>query len=375
MARWAPGAVGGSYIVTLKSGAGGVDASAAAGRDLLRSYGAKMSHLYGAALNGFAITARPEQAARLAADPRVASVTQDSAVAVEGRAADSTPTASWGLDRIDQRDLPLDGAYRGERGEGAGVRVHIIDTGIRADHQEFGGRASSGWDFVDNDAEAEDGNGHGTHVAGVVAGASRGVAKGAEVVAVRVLDDEGAGTAAQVIAGVDWVTRHARKPAVANLSLSGPPNAQLDTAIRNAVAAGVTFTVAAGNEGRAAGEHSPGRVREALTVAATDRADRRPRFANWGASVDLFAPGVDITSAWNTSTTAEHALSGTSMAAPHAAGAAALHLARHPTATPAEVCRALIAGAGEGRVRGAGQGSPNRLLLVGDRAGTPRTGG
>lgn len=247
---------------------------------------------------------------------------------------------------------------------GSGVTVYVIDTGIRITHKDFGGRASYGWDFVDNDATAQDGNGHGTHVAGTIAGTTYGVAKKAKVVAVRVLDNAGAGTTSQVIAGIDWVTRHARKPAVANLSLGGIHSAQLDAAVRNSIASGVTYTVAAGNDGQPAGQYSPADVKEAVTVGATDRTDARAAFSNFGPAVDLFAPGVSITSASYASDTGKATFSGTSMASPHAAGAAAVYLAGHPRATPAQVSAALVAGTVSGKVSGVGLGSPDKLLQV-----------
>ncbi|MZD09102.1 S8 family serine peptidase, partial [Streptomyces sp. SID5785] len=255
-------------------------------------------------------------------------------------------------------------SYTWPRTAGAGVTVYVIDTGVRTSHRDFGGRASSGWDFVDDDPVAQDGNGHGTHVAGTVAGAAYGVAKKARVVAVRVLDDTGSGTTAQVIAGIDWVTRHAHRPAVANMSLGGSANAQLDAAVRASIASGVTYTVAAGNDGLPASWYSPARVPEAVTVGATGPTDARAGFSDWGTSLDLFAPGVDITSASYASDTGAATYSGTSMASPHAAGAAALYLGDRPRATPAEVGRALTDRAVTGRVTGAGPGSPNRLLQV-----------
>ncbi|WP_329570174.1 S8 family peptidase [Streptomyces sp. NBC_01361] len=353
-----PGSVTGSYIVTLK---GGTKAPSDTGKGLAEKYGAKIRHTYSTALNGYAVRAGETQARRLAADPSVAAVVQDSRVSLD-HTRKNPP--SWGLDRIDQGDLPLDKSYTCPESAGSGVTAYVIDTGIRISHRDFGGRAHYGWDFVDGDATAQDGNGHGTHVAGTVAGTGYGVAKKADVVAVRVLDDAGSGTTAQVIAGIDWVTKHARKPAVANLSLGGSANAQLDAAVRGSIASGVTYTVAAGNDGLPASLYSPARVKEAITVGATDRTDRRADFSNWGTRLDLFAPGVDITSAGYASDKGKATFSGTSMASPHVAGAAALYLADHPSATPAEVSRALTGRAATGRISDPLPGSSNKLLQV-----------
>ncbi|SMQ19036.1 Peptidase inhibitor I9 [Streptomyces sp. Ag82_O1-12] len=353
-----PGSVHGSYLVTLKEG---TRARSAAGKHLAEEYGAEISHTYGTVLNGYAVRAGGRQAARLAADPRVASVVQDTRVRLDG--AQRNPP-SWGLDRVDQHKPPLDRSYTWPRSAGAGVTVYVIDTGVRTTHEDFAGRAGHGWDFVGNDRVASDANGHGTHVAGTVAGTSFGVAKRARIVSVRVLDAAGGGTTARVIAGIDWVTRHARKPAVANLSLGGPRNDRLDAAVRASIASGVTYTVAAGNDGRPAGLYSPGGVKQAVTVGATDRGDTKPAFSNHGPALDLFAPGVDITSASAVSDTARATFSGTSMASPHAAGAAALYLADHPKATPAQVGAVLTSTAAAGKVSGRGIGSPDKLLRV-----------
>lgn len=347
------------YIVTL---APGTKAASAAGRDLAGKYGASVHRTYSAALNGYAVRADPRQARRLAADPAVAGVVPDVRVRTGARQHDPP---SWGLDRVDKKRLPLDRSYTAPKRAGAGVTVYVIDTGVRTSHRDFGQRAKSGRDFVQDDAVAQDRHGHGTHVAATVAGTRYGVAKKARIVAVRVLDDAGAGTTAQVLAGIDWVTRHARKPAVANLSLGGPPNAQLDAAVRASIASGVTYTVAAGNEGGLASLNSPARVRQAITVGATDRRDARAAFSNWGAGLDVFGPGVSIRSASIRSDSATALSSGTSMAAPHVAGAAALYLSSHPSAQPAAVADAVTGRAAAGRVSGAGPGSPNKLVQVG----------
>ncbi len=350
----------GSYLVTLKRDAGFTSASAH-GRGVISEYGGTVRRTYTAALNGYAATLSAAQARRLAADPAVDQVFQDRTLHALGT---QTNPPSWGLDRIDQANLPLDQKYTYPDTAGSGATVYVIDTGVRVTHQDFGGRAANGYDAVDNDNTAQDGNGHGTHVAATAAGTSYGVAKKARIVAVRVLNNAGSGTTAQVVAGIDWVTRNHSGPSVANLSLGGGADAALDTAVQNSIKSGVTYAVAAGNSGANAQNYSPARVPEALTVGATTSTDARASYSNYGSRVDLFAPGSSITSAWKTTDTATNTISGTSMASPHVAGAAAVYLAGHPTATPAAVATALTNGATGGVVTNPGTGSPNKLLKI-----------
>ncbi|MFI1828243.1 S8 family serine peptidase [Streptomyces sp. NPDC020412] len=356
----APGAVKDSYIVTLRDG--GVRSASAEGKAIAKKYGAKIERTYSTALNGYAVRVSEAQAKKLAADPAVAAVAQDQTVSIQ---ATQTNPPSWGLDRIDQKRLPLDQRYTYPDSAGQGVTAYVIDTGVRISHRDFGGRAVNGYDAVDNDNVAQDGNGHGTHVAGTVAGTSYGVAKKARIVAVRVLNNSGSGTTAQVVAGVDWVARNAVKPAVANMSLGGGANTTIDSAVRRAIASGVTFAVAAGNSNANAANYSPARVTEAITVGSTTNTDARSSFSNYGSVLDIFAPGSGIASAWHTSDTATNSISGTSMASPHVAGAAAIYLGANPSSTPAQVASGLIAAASTGVVTNPGAGSPNRLLNVG----------
>ncbi|WP_267243204.1 S8 family peptidase [Streptomyces sp. PR69] len=362
----APGAVAGSYIVTLDESA--ADAESKKGRSLAAAYGAKIKKTYTAALNGYAVELSESQAKKLAADPAVESVVQNRVLSINGTQPNPP---SWGLDRIDQRDLPLNSSYTYPDSAGSGVTAYVIDTGVRISHNDFGGRASYGYDAIDDDYTAQDGHGHGTHVAGTVAGSSYGVAKKAKIVAVRVLNDQGSGTTAQVVAGIDWVTQNAVKPAVANMSLGGGADTALDNAVRNSIASGITYAIAAGNSNRDASNYSPARVTEAITVGSTTSSDSRSSFSNYGSVLDLFAPGSSITSAWNSSDSATNTISGTSMAAPHAAGAAALYLADNATATPSQVSNALTDAATTGVVGNPGSGSPNRLLYVGEGGTEP----
>ncbi|WP_158844816.1 S8 family peptidase [Saccharothrix deserti] len=361
----APNAVKDSYIVVLK------DASAGNVDTLSNKYEANVKHTYSSALRGFSATMSEAQARKLAADPSVSYVQQDGEVTISGTQA---PTPSWGLDRVDQAALPLDNSYTYPN-EGEGVTAYIIDTGIRFSHSDFGGRATTGRDTVDNDNDATDCNGHGTHVAGTVGGTQYGLAKKAKLVGVRVLNCAGSGTYAGVIAGIDWVTANAVKPAVANMSLGGGADATVDQAVRNSIAAGVTYGIAAGNSnGADACNYSPARTPEAITVGSTTNTDARSSFSNIGTCLDIFAPGSSITSAWYTNDTATNTISGTSMATPHVVGAAAVYLAANPTATPLQVRDALVNGATNGVVGSAGAGSPNKLLRV-VGAATPPPGG
>ncbi|MBQ1100190.1 S8 family peptidase [Streptomyces sp. b94] len=362
----AANAVAGSYIVTLK--ADKAKSGSAEGRALAKKYGADIERTYTKALNGYAVEASETEAKRLAADPAVASVVQNRTFHATGTQPNPP---SWGLDRIDQQNRPLDSSYTYPNSAGQGVTAYVIDTGVRITHNDFGGRASYGYDAIDNDNTAQDGHGHGTHVAGTVGGGAYGVAKQSKIVGVRVLNNSGSGTTAQVVAGIDWVARNAVKPAVANMSLGGGADSALDTAVRNAIASGITFAVAAGNESTNASTKSPARVTEAITVGATTSSDARASYSNYGSVLDLFAPGSSITSAWSSGDSATNTISGTSMASPHVAGAAALYLADNPTATPSQVASALTSTATSGVVSNPGSGSPNRLLYVGDGDTTP----
>ncbi|QNP66532.1 S8 family peptidase [Streptomyces genisteinicus] len=359
LAAGSPTAVKDSYIVTL-AGDAGFTASAANAKALAKEYGGTVKKTFRHALNGFTAELSAAEARRLAADPAVASVEQDQTVRVNA----TQTNAPWGLDRIDQTSLPLSGTYTYPDTAGSGVTAYVIDTGVRITHSQISGRAFNGYDAVDNDNVAQDGNGHGTHVATTIAGTTYGVAKKAKIVGVRVLNNAGSGTIAGVIAGVDWVTANHSGPSVANMSLGGGASTTLDAAVRRSIASGVTYAVAAGNSNANASSYSPARVTEAITVGATTSTDARASYSNYGSVLDLFAPGSSITAGWHTSDTATNTISGTSMASPHVAGAAAVYLAGHTSATPAQVSAALVAGATTGVVTNPGSGSPNRLLKL-----------
>jgi subtilisin family serine protease len=350
----AEGAVAGSYVVLL-------DEKADKG-ELAKEYGGTLRRSYDSAVNGFSVNGLSEtEAKRLAADPAVAKVVQNKKFSIN---ATQTDPPSWGLDRVDQTETAGDKKFTYPDSAGEGVTAYVIDTGVRVSHQDFGGRAADGFDAIDNDSTAQDGNGHGTHVAGTIAGEAHGVAKKAKIVGVRVLDDNGSGTTEQVVAGIDWVTKNHQGPSVANMSLGGGADPALDEAVKKAIAAGVTFGVAAGNESSDAGQGSPSRVQEAITVASSTEDDQQSSFSNFGSVVDLYAPGSEITSAWNDSDTGTKTISGTSMATPHVVGAAAVYLAAHPGATPDQIAQALVAGANSDKISNPSAGTANKLLKI-----------
>jgi len=361
----APGAIAGSYIAVLKADAVGFAGSAAArsavpdrAAALAGRYGGTVNTVYSAALTGFSARMTAAQAQRLAADPTVAWVEQDRVISL-----DATQTnAPWGLDRIDQRNRPLSGSFTYPR-TASNVTAYIIDTGILTTHSQFGGRATLGPTFAGG-SNATDCNGHGTHVAGTVGGSTYGVAKAVRLVAVKVLSCSGSGSTSGVISGVNWVTQNAVRPAVANMSLGGGASSALDNAVTNSINSRITYALAAGNSSANACNSSPARTPAAITVGSSTSGDARSSFSNFGTCVDLFAPGSSITSAWIGSTSATRTISGTSMASPHVAGAAALVLSASPSATAQDIRNSLVNNATTGVLTNVGTGSPNRLLFV-----------
>ncbi|CAH9064428.1 hypothetical protein PSECIP111951_03128 [Pseudoalteromonas holothuriae] len=342
------------------------------GNDLETKYNVRVERNFGTALNGVLVKASKKQIHEMLKDGNIKYIEQDQVVSVEPmvdtkveqKAIDiqgDQNNAVWGLDRIDQADLPLNGVYHYDY-DGSGVTAYVIDTGVLISHNEFGNRASHGYDFIDNDSDATDCNGHGTHVAGTIGGSLYGVAKNVNVVGVRVLSCSGSGSNSGVIAGINWVKNNASGPSVANMSLGGGASQATDDAVNNAVASGISFVVAAGNDNSSACNYSPARAANAITVGSTTSGDSRSSFSNYGTCLDIYAPGSSIKSAWYNSNSATNTISGTSMAAPHVAGTVALYLDENPSLSPAQLDQMLSAQSAKNKLSDAKSGSPNELL-------------
>ena len=352
------------YIVVLKDEVArlsseqrsGLPEVASIAQSMARSYGLRVQKSFTHVLRGFVVEANDRALVRLLMDKRVAFVEENGIVSVRQT---TQPNATWGLDRSDQRNLPLNGDYVYDT-TASNVYTYVIDTGVRPNHNDFGNRVVSGFTAINDGRGSNDCNGHGTHVAGTVAGSTWGIAKAARIVPVRVLGCNGSGTNAGVIDGMDWVAANHIKPAVANMSLGGGASTATDNAVANMRNAGVTVVVAAGNENQNACNVSPARAAAAITVGSTTSSDTRSNFSNWGSCVDISAPGSSITSAWYTSNSATNTISGTSMAAPHVAGIAALYLAGNPNANPTQVENAIFSNGSTGKLSGL-SGSPNLL--------------
>jgi subtilisin family serine protease len=341
-------AIAGSYVVVLREGADP--------RAVAAITGAAPEHVYEHALTGFSATLNAGQVNALRRNPNVEYIEEDQEYGVDA----TQNNATWGLDRIDQRTLPLSTTYTYTR-TGANVYAYIIDTGIRTTHAQFGTRASNVYDAFGGNGQ--DCNGHGTHVAGTVGGSTHGVAKGVRLRGLRVLNCSGSGSTSGIIAAIDWLRVNHTKPAVANMSLGGGASSAMNTAVNNLRNAGVLVVVAAGNSNANACNYSPAGASGAYTVASSTSSDAKSSFSNYGSCVNIYAPGSSITSAWHTSNTATNTISGTSMASPHVAGVAALIYETNRTASPASVAQWLTDNATTNRISGNPSGTPNRLLF------------
>lgn len=354
----AKGIIKNQYIVILNKDAGpSIDFA----QNIAKQHGAKVLQSYDTVLKGFAIylpdTAATAFVEAMKKNPQVLSIENDTVMKID---ATTQSNPDWGLDRIDQKALPLNSAYSYLQ-TGSGTTAYIVDTGILSSHQQFSGRVLSGYTAISDGNGTTDCNGHGTHVAGTVGGSTYGVAKNGNLVPIRILGCDGSGASSNVIAGLDWILKNGKKPAVVNMSLGGDASTSLDSAVENLFDNGYVMVVAAGNSNTDACSASPARVSKALTVAATDNTDTRASYSNYGSCVDIFAPGSQINSSWIGSNTATKVLNGTSMATPHVAGVVAEMLQSTPTATPQTISTNLLNQASSNVVKNP-SGSPNRLL-------------
>ncbi|MCY3238027.1 S8 family peptidase [Acinetobacter pittii] len=354
----AKGIIKNQYIVILNKDVGSSNEFA---QGIAKQHGGRVLQTYDAVLKGFAIylpdVAGTAFVEAMKKNPKVVSVENDTIMKID---ATTQSNPDWGLDRIDQKNLPLDSAYSYSQ-TGSDTTAYIVDTGILSTHQQFSGRVLSGYTAISDGNGTSDCHGHGTHVAGTVGGSTYGVAKNVSLVPIRILGCDGSGASSNVIAGLDWILKNGKKPAVVNMSLGGEANASLDSAVENLFNNGYVMVVAAGNSNTDACSTSPARVSKAITVAATDSTDTRASYSNYGSCVDIFAPGSQINSSWIGSNTATKVLNGTSMATPHVVGVVAEMLQSTPTTTPQTISTNLLNQASSNVVKNP-SGSPNRLL-------------
>lgn len=329
-----------------------------AGR-LVSRFGGAVDKVFNHALQGFSAEMTPEAAEAMSNDPEVLFIEEDSYISVNA----TQHNAPWGLDRVDQRNVPLNNSYNYVK-TGAGVHVYVIDSGIRATHVEFAGRATADYDSMYDGQNGNDCHGHGTHVAATIGGSSYGVAKNVRIHGIRVVGCNGIGTVSTAVEGIDWVTANHVSPAVANMSMGSAASPLMDFAVQGSIDEGVTYVAAAGNAAADACQVSPARLGSVITVGASDQNDVRAPFSNFGACVDLFAPGAGVLSAWAWNDTASFTASGTSMSAPHVAGAVALYLEDNPNATPAQATTGVMGVATSGTMNPMGDGSPNLMVFT-----------